>query len=206
MQTLNELETAPLPFEEEEQNHTRRLMVGLLCALILTGILFGGYLYLRKRHDSEVARVAAANEKPKIAPPKLEVFVDDAMMKDTQTVLGGTLHNISNASLREVSVELLLRRRAGSGVETKTVPADPAELAPNGTSRYALVINSKDYSTAVLGRVLAGDNRAEVPFKSMPGAGPHLVAPPASKTIIIKRPAPRGVQILNSPDKPERVP
>ena len=206
MQTLNELETAPIPFEEEEQNHTRRLMVGLLCALILTGILFGGYLYLRKRHDSEVARVAAANEKPKIAPPKLEVFVDDAMMKDTQTVLGGTLHNISNASLREVSVELLLRRRAGSGVEAKVVQANPADLAPDGTSRYSLIINSKDYITVVLGRILAGDNRAEVPFKSLPGAQRPPVAPPASKTIIIKRPAPRGVQILNSPDKPERVP
>jgi len=206
MQTLNELETAPIPFEEEEQNHTRRLMVGLLCALVLTGILFGGYLYVRKRHDNEVARVAATREKPKAAPPKLEIFVDDAMMKDTQTVLGGTLHNISTESLSGVSIELLLRRRAGSGVETKVVPANPPDLAPDGTSRYSLIINSKDYSTAVLGRVLTGNNRAEVPFKSLPGAQRPPEAPPASKTIIMKRPASRGEQFLNSPDKPERVP
>src|SRR6266496_1325715 len=96
MQTLNELESAPIPFQEEEKNHTRRLLVGVLCALIITGALFGGYLFVRKRHDAEVARVAAANANTKVVvPPKIEVFVDDPILKDKQPVLGGILHNIS---------------------------------------------------------------------------------------------------------------
>jgi hypothetical protein len=55
MQTLNQLETEPLPIEEEESRHTRRLLVGTLCALLLTGSVCGGYLFLRKRHERQIA-------------------------------------------------------------------------------------------------------------------------------------------------------
>ena len=55
MQTLNQLETEPLPIEEEEKRHSRRLVIGFLCALLLTGAVFGGYLYLLKRHERQVA-------------------------------------------------------------------------------------------------------------------------------------------------------
>ena len=39
MQLLNELEAEPLQMEEEEKRHTRRLLVGLLCALVIAGIV-----------------------------------------------------------------------------------------------------------------------------------------------------------------------
>jgi len=205
MQTLNELETAPIPFQEEEKNHTRRLLVGVLCALILTGALFGGYLLVRKRHDAEVARVAAANANTKlVVPPKIEVFVDDPILKDKQPVLGGTLHNISSEPLSKVSVELLLRRRAGA-VETKEVQLDPTNLAPDGTGRYSLTLLAKDYSTATVGRVLASENRLEIPFKTLPGARRPLEPPPAGRTVIIKRPT-SGGEFINSPEKPQRIP
>ena len=55
MQILNQLETEPIPIEEEEKRHMRRLLVGVLCALILTGSVLGGYLFLRKRHERQVA-------------------------------------------------------------------------------------------------------------------------------------------------------
>lgn len=206
MQTLNELETAPLPFQEEEKSHTRRLFIGVLCALILTGLLLGGYVLLRHRHDAEVARAAAANANTKVVvPPKIEVFVDDAILKDKQPVLGGTLHNISNETLQKVSVELLLRRRAGA-VDAKEVALDPNDLAPDGTGHYSLTIPAKDYSAATVGRVLAGENRAEIPFKTLQGARRPLEGPPVSRTIITKRPASGGDQFMNSPDKPQRIP
>ena len=43
MQILNQLETEPIPIEEEEKRHGRRLLIGLLCALLLTGTVLGGY-------------------------------------------------------------------------------------------------------------------------------------------------------------------
>src|SRR3954463_10834152 len=77
MQTLNQLETEPLPIEEEESRHTRRLLVGVLCALLLTGSVCGGYLFLRKRHERQVAATAAAAKIEK-EKAKVEVAVDEA--------------------------------------------------------------------------------------------------------------------------------
>src|SRR5580765_3159296 len=99
MQTLSQLnqpDTEPIVFEEEEeQRHMRRLLVGVLCALIVTGSVFGGYLYLRKRHERQVAAAVAAETAQKAAP-KVQVFVDDAMINGKTSLLGGTIQNISN--------------------------------------------------------------------------------------------------------------
>jgi hypothetical protein len=105
MQILNQLETEPIPIEEEERRHTRRLLIGILCALVLTGSVLGGYLFLRKRHERQVAAAAAA-EKVEKATPKVEVLVDEATTEGKKSLLGGTVHNISNESLRNVAVEL----------------------------------------------------------------------------------------------------
>ena len=216
MQILKELETAPLPIEEEERRHTRRLVAGVLCALVLAGLLLGGYLYVRKRLGGTSS--SAADAKAKVAaPPRVEIFVDEATLRDKDTLLGGTVHNISNETYRNLVVELQLKRRLvlekgkfveppGGGVETRAVPLDVPELAPGASGRYAITLSAKDYITASLVRVVAGDNRAEVPFKTLPGAPRPLETPIPGKTIIVKRPVPRGEQFINSPDKPERIP
>ena len=205
MQILNQLETEPIPIEEEERRHTRRLFVGILCALLLTGIVLGGFLFLRKRHERQVAAAVAA-EKTKKATPKVEVFVDDATLDGKKTVLGGTIHNISNEPLRNLSVELQLRRRVGGGTETRAITPDQTELAPDGKARYSVELLAQDYMTAQLLRIVAGDNRNEVPFKTLPGAPRPPMETPAAKTIILKRPAPKGDEFINTPKNPGRVP
>src|SRR5262245_33187122 len=138
MQTLNQLlDDNPIPVVEEEKRHTRRLLVGVLCALVLTASVLGGYLYLRKRHERQVAE-ATRLETAKKAAPKVEVLVDDAMIEGKTTLLGGTIHNISGEPLRNVAVELLLRKRSGSGMETKVVAPESTDLAPDATTRYGL--------------------------------------------------------------------
>src|SRR5262249_51163728 len=147
MQTLSQLlDTEDIPLQEEEQRHTRRLMVGILCALVLTGSVFGGYLFLRKRHERQVA--AAAQEATKKAGPKVEVAVDDAMIDGKKSVLGGELHNISGETLHNIAVELQLRKRSGSSVETRIVVAESSELPPDGRTRYRLEVAVQDYSSA----------------------------------------------------------
>lgn len=216
MELLKELETAPIPIEEEERRHTRRLVAGVLCALIVAGLLLGGYLYVRKRFGG--AGSSAPVAKARVAgPPKVEIFVDEATLKDKDTLLGGTVHNISNETYRNLLVELELKHRLildkgkfveppGGGLETRAVPLDVPELAPGASARYAITLSAKDYITASLVRVVAGDNRAEVPFKTLPGTPRPLETPAPGKTIMVKRPASRGDQFINTPDKPERVP
>lgn len=205
MQILNQLETEPIPIEEEEQRHTRRLLVGILCALILTGSVLGGYLYLRKRHEGQVATAAAA-EKIDKEKPKVEVLVDEATIDGKKSVLGGTIHNISNETLRNVAVELQLRRRTGSTVETRVVMPAVTELAADGKTRYSLEVSVQDYSSATFSRVLAGDAHLAIAFKALPGAERPPLPAPASKTIVVTRPAPRSDEFLNTEKNPGRVP
>jgi hypothetical protein len=205
MQILNQLETEPIPIEEEEQRHTRRLLVGFLCALILTGSVLGGYLYLRKRHEGQVAAAAAA-EKIEKEKPKAEVLVDEATIDGKKSVLSGTIHNISNETLRNVAVELQLRRRTGSTVETRVVMPQVTELAADAKTRYSLEVPNQDYSSATFSRVLAGDTHLAIAFKALPGAERPPLPAPASKTIVVSRPAPRSDEFLNTEKNPGRVP
>ena len=205
MQILNQLETEPIPIEEEEQRHTRRLIIGFLCALILTGSVLGGYLYLRKRHEGQVAATAAA-EKIEKEKPRVEVLVDEATIDGKKSVLSGTIHNISNETLRNVAVELQLRRRTGSTVETRVVMPQVTELAADAKTRYSLEVSVQDYSSATFSRVLAGDAHLAIAFKALPGAERPPLPAPASKTIVVSRPAPRSDEFLNTEKNPGRVP
>ena len=205
MQILNQLETEPIPIEEEEKRHSRRLVIGFLCALLLTGGVFGGYLYLLKRHERQVAAAQQVVENQKKVT-RVEVFVDDATVNGKTTLLAGTIHNISNEPLHNVAVELQLRRRTGGGVETRSVTPDTTELPPDGRARYTLELPVQNYISATFFRVVAGDDHAEVAFKALPGAPRPPMESPAAKTIIVSRPAPRGEEFINTPNTPGKVP
>ncbi len=204
MQTLNELETAPIPIEEEESRHSRRLLVGFLCALLLTGAVLGGYLYLRKRHERQVAAAQVVENKKRVT--RVEVFVDEATVNGKTNILGGTIHNISNEALRNVAVELQLRRRGGAGVETRAVKPQTTEIPPDGTARYSLELPVETYASATFFKVVAGDDHAEVAFKALPGAARPPLPAPASKSIIVSRPVPKGEEFINTPNTPGRIP
>jgi hypothetical protein len=205
MQTLSQLHDDSLPFEEEEKRHGRRLLVGILCALLLTGAIFSGYLFLRKRHERQLAAAADATRTKALAP-RVEVFVDDPTMDGKTTMLGGTIHNISGEALRNLSVELQLRQRKGGRLETRTLTPEQTELAPDAKARYGVELQVSDYSSARLVRIVGGDNHAEVPFKALPGAPRPPMEAPGAKTVIVNRPARRGEEFINSPNNPVRVP
>src|SRR5712691_310094 len=203
MQTLSQLHDDSPPFEEEERSHGRRLLVGILCALLLTGAIFGGYLFLRKRHERQLAAAAAATRTKTLAL-RVEVFVDDPTMDGKTTMLGGTLHNISGEALRNLSVELELRQRKGGRLETRTLTPDQAELAPDAKARYAVELQVSDYGSARLVRIVGGDNHADVPFKALPGAPRPPMEAPSAKTVIVNRPTRRGEEFINTPNNPVR--
>ena len=112
---------------------------------------------------------AAEAEKIKKAAPKVEVFVDDATLNGKKTVLGGTIHNISNERLSNLSVQLQLRKRVGGGIETRSVIPEQTEIAPDGKTRYSVELLAQDYMTAQLLRIVGGDKQSEIPFRSLPG-------------------------------------
>lgn len=206
MEILKDLEAAPLLIEEEERRHTKRLVAGMLFALLVTGAILGGYFYLRGRHATQVADAAAAEAKTKAALlPQVEVVVDDAMIKDKETVLGGTVHNISKEPLGAVGVKLELHHRSGGVVETKTLPLDQPDLAPDGKGRYVISFAASEYSTARVVAIVVGSDHTSVPFKTLQGAQRPTEPPPVGKTIMVKPPPRRGEEFINTPDNPGRI-
>jgi hypothetical protein len=204
--------TGPENFDERGSRSPLVMVIAIISALALTGGLFAGYMFLKKRHAEQVsaqrqAQMAIVN-KPAV-PPLLQVFVDDAILKGSQTVIGGTLLNISRETISDLSVELELRRRKGGSPETRSVSVEPGDLAPDQQGRYSLKVATQDYSHVRLLRIKSGARPEEVAFKTAPGAQrPPEVIKPEVKTIIVKQPPKRGngEEFINTPDNPSRVP
>lgn len=198
--------------ETEAKRSPLTLIVALLCALAITGLLFGGYIYLRRRHAARelAARQAQAAPTTKpVGPPLLQVYEDDAMIKGAQALLGGMVVNISSEPLTEITVELELRRRAGGGNENRSVALTPKDLGPGERGRYELSVLTRDYSNARLVRISSKSRPADIPFKSAQGAQrPPERTPQTTRTIMVPRPAPRKgeEEFINTPDNPSRVP
>lgn len=185
--------------------------VAFLCALGLTAALLAGYMFLRWRHAERVRKEQAAlNQPANPAPePMLQVFLDDAMIKGSNAVLGGTIQNISREKLSGLSVELELKRRKDGSAEIRTVPLEPRDLAPEALGRYTLSVPSGEYRESRVLQIKSDKSAGLVAFKTAPGAQrPAERLPQTGKTIVVK-PTPgrsKGEEFINTPDNPVRVP
>lgn len=208
MITPNLLDDSATVREESEVNSRKRVAVGVICAVLLTASVSGGYLYLRKRHARNTAAraLAEARQGKVVVPPKAQIFVDDAMPQGSQIIIGGTVQNISNERLNEVSVAINLRKRKDGGTEIKVVPLDPRDLNPGEQGRYMLLLTPKDYVLANVLGLKSGSLMAEIPFKQLPGAERPPMKTPEGKTIVVGRPRGKGDEFLNTPDNPTRIP
>jgi len=171
---------------------------------VITALVFVGYAYLRKRQAQSAAPAQQLAALPKPSPQAL-ILVDEALLQGTNTVLGGTVRNISNQKLGAISVELELKRRSGGGVEKKQVALNPADLGPSEDGQYSLQLKAQEYVSARVVGLYSG-SQATIPYTLAQGDK----RPPErleSKTIKIDKPAPgKRSEFLNSPDNPARVP
>jgi hypothetical protein len=183
-------------------------LIAAAAALAVTAGVFFGYLYIRKRHTQQELSRASQTEQlsnvPK-GPPKAHILVDDAMLKGGQTIIGGSVKNISNEKLDHLSIQLELRRRKDGTAEQRSVPLDTVELEPGQEGRYSLVLQAQDYSSVKLTGLMAGEKSSLIAYSSSPGQK----RPPErfdSKTIVIQKPSPGRGGFLNSPERPTRIP
>jgi hypothetical protein len=197
--------------ETEERGSFMTRGIAIACALGLTAALTMGYLMLRKRHAERLRaeQQAAQAQEAKPAPsPLLQLFVDDAMIKGAQAVLGGTVLNISGEKLTDLSVELELKRRKDSGSEIRTLIVEPRELSPQEQGRYALNVPSGEYRESRVLHIRSGGGSGEIPFKMLPGAQRPPEKPPETKVTAVKQPPKRGKgeEFINTPDTPVKIP
>jgi hypothetical protein len=193
-------------FGEPKRSATPMVLAGI-AALLITALLFAGYTLLRKRHaeDSGLASVSNPKQSETRKPPVALVIVDEALLKGGKTTIGGAVKNTSAERLEGLSVELELKRRKDAMTETQLVPLVPALLEPQQEGRYSLQLKAQDYSSARLVGLKSGPTLAALSYTTAPGQK----RPPErleTKTIIVGKPASKGGEFLNSPDKPARVP
>jgi hypothetical protein len=182
------------------------ILIGAVAALLVTGLVFAGYLVLQRRHQQQAltlqqARVSRTTE-PK-GPVKAQIFVDDPLLKGDQTVLGGTIKNISSETLNNLSVRLELIRRKGGESQRASAPVEPTQIGPQQEGHYSLQLRSADYSSVKLAGLSSGGSPS-LAYVSAPGQkrAPEKLA---GKTIIVNQPGRSNNGFLNTPDTPGRI-
>lgn len=193
----------------DETSSRSRMLAGVLCALLITGSVFAGYAFLRKRHAQQTIAAsqpaADASKNQAKGPARAEVYIDEALLKGDQTIIGGKVKNISAGNLVGLAVDLELKRRKDGGAEKQSVLVDPNQLGPQQEGRYSLQVRSADYIAVRLVALRHGADSSPLAYTSLPGQK----RPPEkleSKSVIVNRPPPSKDAFLNTPDNPGRVP
>lgn len=152
-----------------------------------------------------------ARQKATPVRPAAHIFVDEAMLRKPHAILGGTVENISDAPLENLSVELELRRRDDGAIELRQVPIVPSQLAPGEKGRYRLEVLSEEWSGSRLLRLHSGSRGTDVAFRSSPGARRPPERLPVERVgngtrAAPARPRPQGEEFINTPDTATSVP
>lgn len=193
----------------EEKGSTGRKLVAVVCAVLLTAIVLAGFLYLRKRNAQQMLAATAAQARPPAdtpkGPAKAHILVDDALLKGGQTIVGGTVRNISPEKLSELTVALELRRRKDGILEQTSAVVEPRDLEPDQEGRYVLKLSAHEYLSVRLVALKGGSDSVLLAYTTASGQKrpPERLEP---KVVTVPRAGPRGGEFLNSPDNPARVP
>jgi hypothetical protein len=130
--------------------------------LIIAGVLLA-YLFIPSIHSSIDGMVARAKGTNQEEAAKAQVFKATYDPTKTPIEATGTVQNISQETLTDLSVEVKLERRGGVGSDTKVVPVTPSEIAPGAQGSFQFELDGKQYQRFGVGRLL-GKNGAEVRF------------------------------------------
>ena len=200
------------PFHPEEavareRDTTRRMFLGVVCAVAVTALLLVGYAVIRRLHAQQVqanlTSPPVADSGPK-GPPLAHIVVDQPSLDKGSTTIGGVVKNISEKELSGVNVALELNRRKGGQPEQCLVPVEPGKLQPQQEGSYALKVSASDYGSIKLVGLRVEPDAKLIAFTTSPGKQrtPERLEP---KIIVVKKPGKPG-EFINTPDNPTRVP
>jgi hypothetical protein len=214
MSTLGSLNNREQGFQRPLSEQKRRAVafkVAAFCLLFAAIIATGYILFFRQGAESPASPERRAQEAPTAISTEAQVFEDEAIIKDSKAVIGGTVRNISGEKLIDLSLEVELKRRADGAVETRTVAIAPDDLAPGQEGKFFLTLPRQEFSGTQIKRLKSAARASFIAFKSSPGAPRPKeppTEPPTRTTVTVAPPSPRskGEEFINTPDTPTRVP
>jgi len=130
--------------------------------LIIAGVL-AAYLFVAPVHSSINGMVARARGTNQEEAPKAQVFKATYDPTKTPIEATGTVQNISQETLTDLSVEIKLEHRGGGETDTKVVQVTPSEIGPGAVGSFQFELDGKQYQRFGVSRLL-GRNGAEVKF------------------------------------------
>jgi hypothetical protein len=196
--------------ELEPQRRSLPLIVGALCLLaaLIAGLCY--FLFFRQAAQPLASQEQQEKAQPAAASTEAQIFENEPILKDSQAVIGGTVRNISREPLKNLSLELELKRRSDGVAETRTVSIEPSNLAPGEEGKYSFTLPRQEFSGTQIKHLRSAARSSLVAFKTAPGARrPRELPPePTVRTINVPRPSPRSTneEFINTPDAPTRVP
>ena len=211
-QSINEPANEPHLFEGGETAPSKWIKVGAIaCARAVAVALLIGYRALRARQLERVRATQLATQAAKInAPPEAQIFEDEARLKGSDAIISGTIRNISDKKLEDLSVEMELKRRtpAAQDTERRRIDVEPASLDPGAEGRYSMNLRASEWSGARVLNLNSAKRPETIAFKSAVGARrqPERLPQGNPKIVVVPRPRPKGEEFINTPDNPTRIP
>lgn len=182
----------------------------IACALAVAAALLVGYRLLRARQLEGVRAAQPPTQASKVAgPPEAQIFEDEARLKGAEAVISGTIRNLSDKKLEELSLEVELKRRTGAQTtEKRQISVEPSSLEPGAEGRYSLSIRSSEWSGARVASLNSARRAETIAFKSALGARrpPERLPQGSPKVVVAPRPRQKGEEFINTPDNPTRIP
>jgi hypothetical protein len=170
----------------------------------------GYFRFFRQTPQNLAGQEQQPKETPPAASTEVQIFENEPILKESQAVVGGTVRNISQGSLNNLSLELELKRRSDGSTETRSVSVEPSNLAPGEEGKYSLALPRQEFSGTQIKHLKSASRPAFIAFKTAPGARRprELPTEPPTRTVNVPRPTPRstGEEFINTPDAPTRVP
>jgi hypothetical protein len=207
---INESADEPHLFEAGETAPSKWIKFGAIaCALAVAAALLVGYRFLRARQLERVRAAQQATQAAKIvAPPEAQIFEDEARLKGSDALITGTIRNISDKKLEELTVEMELKRRTAQATERRQISVEPDSLDPGAEGRYTLSLRSSEWSGARVVSLNSARRPETIAFKSAVGARrqPERLPQGSPKIVVVPRPKTKGEEFINTPDNPTRIP
>lgn len=182
-------------------------VIGIVCAALIVASIFGGYFLLRSRQAAaqQVDERAGDTQPATRERAKVHVLEDEAFLRRSDAVIGGTIRNVSDQKLSNLLLTIKLQSRDGRTEELRTIATSPEDLEPQASANYSVAVSSAKWSGAKVVAVVADGDSNPQPFLSMRGKPRPREAPPAPivRTITVERPKPtnrKGEEFLNTPD------
>jgi len=150
----------------------------------------------------------AATAKP-AATPEANIFVDEPRLVKSAAVIGGTVQNVGEQKLEQLSVLIDLRRRDDGTTVRREVAVEPADIAPGAQGKFAIKVEPDEFRGSSVVGLRSGAGGRDVVFKAMPGARRPAERLP-DRVVNVQVPGKKSKggdgEFINTPDTPIKVP